>query len=210
MNSYKIITCSWDDKLFVWDYKDDTDYENSLTFNSGERVQDLLEINANSFVSISDNNNLKFWSSKNFKNLAVVNYIKCIGSPNALCKLNEWTLCILDYHEIQLVDLVEKKLINSFNVDDGNLSCIIKLRDNSILMAEDFNTDSYCIFYIKQFFYDNGDLQLVSYKKDKFFKSNKNNDKEIRALVQFSNDIIVQGITGEYNGKDSGDLIFYY
>ena len=63
---------------------------------------------------------------------------------------------------------------------------------------------------MKQFYYEQGDLQPVSYKKDKFYKSNKNNDKEIRALAQFSNGIIVQGVTGEYNGKDSGDLFFYY
>jgi hypothetical protein len=36
------------------------------------------------------------------------------------------------------------------------------------------------------------------------------NDKEIKALVKFSNCVIVQGISGEYKGKDSGDLIFYY
>ena len=210
MNTFKIITCSWDDKLFVWEKESNTQYENSLIFNKGERVQDLLEINAKCFVSISDNNDLKFWNSKTFKTMNIVKNIKCIGAPNALCKLNECILCILDYHEIQLVDLNEKKLINNITVEDGNLSCIIKLNDNSLLVAEDFNTDNYCVFYMKQFFYDNGDLQPVSYKKDKFYKSNKNNDKEIRALAQFSNDVIVQGVTGEYNGKDSGDLFFYY
>ena len=210
MNTFKIITCSWDDKLYVWERESATQYENSLIFNNGERVQDLLEINAKCFVSISDNNDLKFWNSKSFKTTNTVSNIKCIGAPNALCKLNECILCVLDYHEIQLVDLNEKKLINTITVEDGNLSCIIKLNDSSLLVAEDFNTDTYCVFYMKQFFYDNGDLQPVSYKKDKFYKSNKNNDKEIRALTQFSNGVIVQGVTGEYNGKDSGDLFFYY
>ena len=209
MNSYKIVTCSWDDKLFVWDFLG-PEYEKKKIFNRGERVQDILEINTNYFVSISDNNDLKFWNSENFELIDVINNIKCIGAPNALCKLNDVILSVLDYHEIQLVDLSEKKLINNIMVDDGNLSCIIKLNDNSLLVAEDFNTDTYCVFYMKQFYYDQGDLQPVSYKKDKFYKSNKNNDKEIRALVQFSNGIIVQGVTGEYNGKDSGDLFFYY
>ena len=208
-NSFNIVTCSWDDKLFVWDFKNNT-YEKKKIFNKGERVQDLLEINDNYFVSISDNNNLKFWNSENFELIDIINNIKCIGAPNALCKLNDVILSVLDYHEIQLVDLSEKKLINNIMVDDGNLSCIIKLNDNSLLVAEDFNTDTYCVFYMKQFYYEQGDLQPVSYKKDKFYKSNKNNDKEIRALAQFSNGIIVQGVTGEYNGKDSGDLFFYY
>ena len=78
--------------------------------------------------------------------------------------------------------------------------------------------DKYCpkcgqklkVFYMKQFYYEYEDFKPISYKKDKFFKTNKNNDKEIRALVQFSNGVIVQGVSGEYNGSDSGDLFFYY
>ena len=210
MNTFKIITCSWDDKLFVWERIDENNYKNSLIFNEGERVVDLLEINVNHFVSISENNELKIWSSDNCDMIDTIKNIKCIGAPNALCKITDFVICVLDYHEIQLIDIVEHKLINKISVDDGNLSCIIKLNDNSILLAEDFNSDKYCVFYMKQFYYELEDFKPISYKKDKFFKTNKNNDKEIRALVQFSNGVIVQGVTGEYNGNDSGDLFFYY
>ena len=210
MNTYKIVTCSWDDKLFVWERLNETNYKNILKFNEGDRVVDLLEINSNFFVSISENNELKIWNSNTFDNIGVIKNIKCIGSPNALCKINDFIICVLDYHEIQLIDIMEQKLVNKIPVDDGNLSCVIKLNDNSILVAEDFNNDKYCVFYIKQFYFDNNDLIPISHKKDKFYKTNKNNDKEIRALIQFSNGVIVQGIAGEYNGKDSGDLFFYY
>jgi len=210
MNTFKIITCSWDDKLFVWERIDENNYKNSLIFNEGERVVDLLEINVNHFVSISENNELKIWSSDTCEIIDTIKNIKCIGAPNALCKITDFVICVLDYHEIQLIDVMEHRLINKISVDDGNLSCIIKLNDNSILLAEDFNSDKYCVFYMKQFYYELEDFKPISYKKDKFFKTNKNNDKEIRALVQFSNGVIVQGVTGEYNGNDSGDLFFYY
>ena len=210
MESYKIVTCSWENKLNVWSYENISKYKNVLVFNNDERVQDLLEINEEYFVSISDDNNLKYWSSEDFELIDIVSNIKCIGAPNALCKMNENILCILDYHEIQLVDLNKHRLINTIMVNDGNLSCVIKLNDNSILIAEDYNTDIYCVFYMKQFFYENGNLHPVSYKKNMYYKTNKNNDKEIRALLQFSNGIIVLGITGEYNGKDYGELTFYY
>jgi len=210
MNTFKIITCSWDDKLFVWERIDENNYKNSLIFNEGERVVDLLEINVNHFVSISENNELKIWSSDTCEMIDTIKNIKCIGAPNALCKITDFVICVLDYHEIQLIDIMEHRLINKISVDDGNLSCIIKLNDNSILLAEDFNSDKYCVFYMKQFYYEFEDFKPISYKKDKFFKTNKNNDKEIRALVQFSNGVIVQGVTGEYNGNDSGDLFFYY
>ena len=210
MNTFKIITCSWDDKLFVWERSKGKTYKNTLIFNEGERVVDLLEVNANYFVSISENNDFKIWSSDICDLLYLIQNIKCIGAPNALCKINDFLVSVLDYHEIQLIDILEHKIVNKISIDDGNLSCIIKLNDNSILLAEDFNNDKYCVFYIKQFYYDDRDLKPISHKKDKFFKTNKNNDKEIRALAQFSNGVIVQGITGEYNGKDSGDLFFYY
>ena len=210
MNTYKIVTCSWDDRLFIWERINENNYKNTLTFNEGERVVDLLEINANCFVSISENNELKIWNSNNFEILDIIKNIKCIGSPNALCKINDIILSVLDYNDIQLIDITSHKLINKINFDDGNLSCMIKLNDNSILLAEDYNNDKYCVFYIKQFYYEENDLKPISNKKDKFYKTNKNNDKEIRALIQLSNGVIIQGITGEYNGKDSGDLFFYY
>ena len=210
MNTFKIITCSWDDRLFLWEKINESNYRNTLTFNEGERVVDLLEINSNCFVSISESNELKIWNSNNYEIIDSIKNIKGIGSPNALCKINDIILCVLDYHEIQLIDITSHKLINKINFDDGNLSCMIKLNDNSILLAEDYNNDKYCVFYIKQFYYEEKDLKPISNKKDKFYKTNKNNDKEIRALIQFSNGVIVQGITGEYNGKDSGDLFFYY
>ena len=210
MNSLKIITCSWDNKIFVWEREDRNIYKNTLKFNEGERVVDLLEINSICFVSISENNELKLWNSDTYELIDTIKNIKCSGSPNTLCKINDIILSVLDYHEIQLIDITSHCLINRIFIDDGNLSCILKLKDNSILVAEDYNNDKYCVFYIKQFYYEDKDLKSISNKKDKFYKTNKNNDKEIRALIQFSNGVIVQGITGEYNGKDSGDLFFYY
>ena len=210
MNSFRIVTCSWDDKLFVWQKINNNNYRNSLNFNEGERVFDILEINYKYFVSISESNELKLWSSNSFELVDSLKNIKCICSPSALCKINDIILSVLDYHEIQLVDIIEYQIVNKISVSDGNLSCMIKLNDNSLLIGEDYNSDKYCVFYLKQYYYEEKDLKPISNKKDKYYKTNKNNDKEIRALIQFSNGMILQGISGEYKGKDSGDLIIYY
>ena len=94
-------------------------------------------------------------------------------------------------------------------MEKDSLSCITKLNDGSILIAEDINTDNYSIFYLRQYIIEDNELIYLTYKKDKFKKTNKNNDKEIRALLQFSNGIIAEGISGEFNGSDSGDIYFY-
>ena len=40
-------------------------------------------------------------------------------------------------------------------MDQSSLSCITKLKDGSILIAEDVNTDEHSIFYLKQYILDN-------------------------------------------------------
>ena len=204
----KIISCSWDNKLFLWEEKKNNEYENSLKFNNGQRVEDILEISNNKFSSISDSE-LKIWSSENMKCLYLIKLKKGIASPNSLCKLNDNILIAIYYHSINIIDIKDFCLMSTIDMDIGNLSCITKLNDGSILIAEDINTDYYCIFYLKQYILQKDELRYIAYRKDKFFKSNKNNDKEIRALVQFADGVIAQGITGEYNGKDQGDIFFY-
>ena len=206
----KIISCSWDDKLYLWEEEEEENnkYINSLKFNVHQRVEDLLEISKDKFCSLCDCE-LKIWNSNNMAQLHSIKLQKGIVTPNSLCKVNDKILISIFYHSIHLIDIINFSLINTISMEQGNLSCITKLNDGSILIAEDINTDSYCIFYLKQYILDDEELQYISYKKDKFYKINSNNDKEIRALAQFSNGIIAQGITSEINGKDSGDIFFY-
>ena len=204
----KIISCSWDDKLYLWEEENNNQYQNSLKFNENQRVEDILEISKDKFASVSDSE-LKIWNSNNMAQLHSIKLQKGIVTPNSLCKINDEILISIFYHAIHLIDLNNYSLINTIIMDQGNLSCITKLNDGSILIAEDLNTDNHSIFYLKQYILEGDELQYISYKKDKFYKSNKNNDKEIRALIQFSDGIIAQGISGEYNGKDSGDIFFY-
>jgi len=204
----KIISCSWDDKLYLWEEENNNQYQNSLKFNENQRVEDILEISKDKFASVSDSE-LKIWNSNNMAQLHSIKLQKGIVTPNSLCKINDDILISIFYHAIHLIDLNNYSLINTISMDQGNLSCITKLNDGSILIAEDLNTDNHSIFYLKQYIFEGDELQYISYKKDKFYKSNKNNDKEIRALIQFSDGIIAQGISGEYNGKDSGDIFFY-
>ena len=207
LSNNKIISCSWDNKLFLWERKNNK-YINSLKFNENQRVQDLLEITDNSFCSIADNE-IKLWNSNNMYQLHSVKIQRSIVTQNSLCKVNDEILIAISYNAIHVVDLINFNLITTINMDQGNLSCITKLNDGSILIAEDINTDNYCIFYLKQYVLEGDELQYISFKKDKFYKTNKNNDKEVRALIQFSEGIIAQGIAGEFNGKDCGDIYFY-
>ena len=63
--------------------------------------------------------------------------------------------------------------------------------------------------FLRQYLYDNGDLKYLSCKKDKYYKMNKSNEKEIRVLCQFSNGVIAEVVNGQYKGKDSGDVFFF-
>jgi len=207
LNNTKIISCSWDDKLFLWEKKDNK-YVNTLKFNQNKRVEDILEISINKFCSVSENE-LKIWDSNNMSQLHLIKLKRGIISPNSLCKINDEILISISYNAINLIDIIHFNLIKSINMDKCNLICITKLNDDSILIGEDINTDNYCIFYLKQFILDEDELQYYSFKKDKFYKTNKNNYKEIRALLQFSDGIIVQGISAQFDGKDSGDIFFY-
>jgi WD40 repeat protein len=204
----KIISCSWDDKLYLWEIGNNKQYINTLKFNENQRVEDILEISKDKFSSVSDSE-IKIWNSNDMSQLHSIKLQRGIITPNSLCKLNDGILISIFYHTIHIIDLDNFSLISSISMDQGNLSCITKLNDGTFLIAEDINTDSYCLFYLKQYLLEGDELQYISYKKDKFYKSNKNNDKEIRALIQFSDGVIAQGITGEFNGKDSGDIFFY-
>ena len=204
----KIISCSWDDKLYLWEDENSNQYQNSLKFNENQRVEDILEISRDKFASVSECE-LKIWNSNNMAQLHSIKLKKGIVTPNSLCKINNEILISIFYHAIHLIDLNNYSLIKTISMDQSNLSCIMKLNDGSILIAEDANTDEDSIFYLKQYILEGDELQYISYKKDKYSKSNKNDYKEIRALIQFSDGIISQGISGELNGKDSGDIFFY-
>ena len=203
----KIISCSWDDKLFLWENNNEK-YINSLKFNEKQRVDDILEITNDTFCSVSEKE-LKIWDSNNLTQIHSIKFNVGIITQNSLCKINDKLLISVSFNAIHLIDLVNYNLINSIKMDKDSLSCITKLNDGSILIAEDINTDNYSIFYLRQYIIEDNELIYVSYKKDKLRKTNKNNDKEIRALLQFSNGIIAEGISGEFNGTDSGDIYFY-
>ena len=213
---HKILTCSKDEILFLWIREDDlsrvgdTDenYVNSLKFNKGDKVLDILEFNRDIFVSLSDKN-IKFWNTNNMKNIKSIknSYNKCIY--NSLCKLNDEMLVVMFYHEIQIINVKNFTIFSTVKIGLGNLNSILKLNDGSLLIAEGVNSDNYNIFFMRQYILDENELVYVSYKKRKDMKKNANNNKKIKALVQFSSGIIVEGTNSENNGNDSGEIIFY-
>ena len=207
LNNNKIISCSWDDKLFLWEKKDNK-YINTLKFNQNKRVEDILEISINKFSSISEGE-IKIWDSNNMSQLHSIKIKREIVSPNSLCKINDEILVAISYNAIHLIDLIKFNLIKTIKMEKCNLIFITKLNDDSILIGEDKTMDNYIIFYLKQFILDENELTYYSFKKEKFYKTNKNNYKEIRALMQFYDGIIALGISGQFDRKDSGDIFFY-
>ena len=213
---HKILSCSLDEILCLWELEDnlsrigDTDenYVNNLKFNKGEKVMDLLEFNKDIFVTISDKN-IKFWDTENISVIKTINNLKGNCINNSLCKLNDEILTVMFNHEIQIINVKNYEIVNTLEIGLGILNCILKLDDESILIAEEINAEHYCAFYIRQYVFDENELVYVSYKKEKYTKNGKNNNKEIKSLVQFSNGIIVEGINSEYEGNNSGDIFFY-
>lgn len=76
-------------------------------------------------------------------------------------------------------------------------------------MQKKKNSDTYNIFYVKQYEYIDGFLSYISFKRNKYLKDDRKLDKEIRSLIQFSGGIIAQAVSGENNGKVVGELVFY-
>ena len=101
---------------------------------------------------------------------------------------------------MSIEDLIKKQAVNKIirAYREYKLYKEEKLKYNTYMNGNDINFENFEDINDDE---DNNDMKL---------KHKKNNDKEIRALVQFSNGVIVQGVTGEYNGNDSGDLFFYY
>ena len=203
-----IISCSCDENIFIWDYEKNNNYSKRKIIKVKKRVEDILEVLNNEFVSISDNE-LKFWKSENFSNICTISGVRSFDLPNSLSIINEKILAVIYIHELELIDLIEHNYMGSIAITEGNLTTIISLNDGSFLLGEENLTDTQNIFWIKQYVLENDEFYYLSFKKNKFLKTNKENDRELRALMQFSNGIIVEGISGEINGKDYGDVFFY-
>ena len=193
---------------YFYGKKKDQKYINTLKFNQNKRVEDILEISINKFSSISEGE-IKIWDSNNMSQLHSIKIKREIVSPNSLCKINDEILVAISYNAIHLIDLIKFNLIKTIKMEKCNLIFITKLNDDSILIGEDKTMDNYIIFYLKQFILDENELTYYSFKKEKFYKTNKNNYKEIRALMQFYDGIIALGISGQFDRKDSGDIFFY-
>ena len=108
-----------------------------------------------------------------------------------------------------MINVKNKNIINTIKICDGELTQMIQLNDESLLIAERKISENHIIFYIKQYEYIGEYLNYISFKRNKFFKKDINGNKEIRGLFQFSNGIIVQNICNQNNEKDFSELIFY-
>ena len=205
---YKILSISMDDKIFLWEEAKNNSYKNSLKLNCGDKVKDIIEFTDENFITLS-NTEIKIWFSNN---LTVKKSIKINNnkeSPCSLCKINDIIVLGAFSQSIHIIHANEGKIINTIKIEGRNLNCIIKLNDNTILIAEGSEKNDYCLCFIRQYLYEKGDLKYLSYKKGKFYKTNDDNKKKVRVLYQFSNGILAEVINGSYKNKDCGDIFFF-
>ena len=208
-SNHNIISFSNNKKIYFWvKDKNKNNYKNSFIYTEKCRILDILGISKSEFVSLSEIE-LKYWNSNSFDNIYKIKLEKNYGKPNFLYKINKEVLSLNYYHYISLINNKNKNIINTIKMCDGELTQMIKLNDESILIAEEKISGNNIIFYIKQYEYINENLNYISFKKSKFVKNDINGEKEIRALIQFSNGIIVQNIFSQNNGKSFSELVFY-
>ena len=208
-NNYNIISFSNNKKIYFWvKDKNKNNYKNSFIHTERYRILDLLGISNNEFASLSEIE-LKFWSSNSFDNIYKIKINKNYGNPKFLCKINKEILCLNYNQYVSLINVKNKNIINTIKICDGELTQMIQLNDESLLIAEGKIFENHIIFYIKQYEYIGEYLNYISFKRNKSFKKGFNGNKEIRGLFQFSNGIIVQNICNQNNEKDFSELIFY-
>ena len=214
-SNHKILSCDHDNKLYLWEkrrnslIKDDEDevYYNTLQYNTGESITDILEFSKEILISIS-NKFIKFWKINDMKKIKSISNTNENSIQNSLCKLNENVLLVMFSHEVKMINVKKYNILNSIKFEQGILGNVVKLNDDSILIAETIDKSECCFINIKQYIFDDDKLINFSQKKEKYNKNNKIKTKEIRSLAQLSNNVIIEGINNQNNGKFSGEMIF--
>ena len=160
----KLISCSRDNTMIVWEKKEQN-YINlkSIEISYNNDNANILQINENKFVS-SSLEYIKFFDIKNnFNEIKTLENIYANSFCNSMAIFNENILiiCGSDYNGIYLIDIINYQLISNIPTNEYSINySIIKLSNGNILIG--------CGNYNENFFieykYDNNSLIEIKSK----------------------------------------------
>ena len=208
LSNFEIISFSNNYKYFFLEPTNENYYINTLIIKTKKNILDMLETSKNE-VTILKNCELNLLKNKRI--VCSINNINSSEESNSsICKLNNNTICVNFYNELQFIDLEKFKLMKKFKIGEGKISKTIKLKEDSLLISDEINNNNYNELYLKKYIFKENDLNFISFIVDKYL--NQKYKKNIGALIQLSNGIIVEGINTNYyneNKRNYGELIFY-
>ena len=208
--SQKIISISWKDKLSIWtkSFKTGEKYVNSDNIFKNETILDIMELPRNELL-ITFENDLGFFDCNNFNCNNSIKNIKISNKQNSICKISEEFLAIIYNNIIQLININNYSFNGVISMDKENISSMIKLKNGALLIVEENETEEFCIINMKQYIFQKDEFTFVSSKKDQYYNYDNKLKKKITHLVEFNNGIIAESLSGEYDGKDFGEIILY-
>ena len=98
-------------------------------------VNFLFELPNKTLISASYlEKNIKFWNIENYSVTQMMNNISIIKSMELMCMLTDNLLGIAA-EKFYVIDIENKKLIKKIQINNGNIQCVIKLNNNTLLFG---------------------------------------------------------------------------
>ena len=189
-------------------FKTGEKYVNSDNIFKNETILDIMELSRNELL-IAFENDLGFFDSTNFNCNNSIKNIKISNKQNSISKISEEFLAIIYNNIIQLININNYSFNGVISMDKENISSMIKLKNGALLIVEENETEEFCIINMKQYIFQKDEFIFVSSKKDQYYNYDNKLKKKITHLVEFNNGIIAESLSGEYDGKDFGEIILY-
>ena len=130
--------------------------------------------------------NIKFWNIENYSITQMMNNISIIKSMELMCMLTDNLLGIAA-EKFYVIDIENKKLIKKIQINNGNIQCVIKLNNNTLLFGieGEFSLQGNNFHFNQYKLHEKGDnLQLISVKE-------KVHNTKINYMIQGKNGEII-------------------
>ena len=204
-----ILSISFNGSISIWNKVDEKNYiYKKKQIVDEEILIDVLEVKEE-IVAISTEDKIFFF---NYYNCRIEGLIKDLNlvKKNNLALVNEELLAVLLKHEIALVNVSQKIIVQKINIPGNNkMETISVLRDKTLLVTESNNKEENISLILKQYEIKNNKFILLTEKKE---ISEKNNDLEysrITSSIELKNGIVVFCTSGFVNDKLCGTISIF-